>query len=479
MTVSVAAVDLGATSGRVMAGRVGPDELSLHQVARFPNGPVPRGDGLHWDFAALRGHILGGLRESGRRAAEQGAAVTSIGIDSWAVDYGLLRGGALLADPFHYRDPRTAVGVSAVHAVIPHRALYARNGLQFLPFNTLYQLADDRLAGRLAGPEAAERLLLIPDLVAFQRTGAARAEQTNASTTGLTTFDHQWDWDLIEMLGLPRTLLAPLIAPGQMIGQVNAESAAALGFSAPVTAVASHDTASAVVATPMIDDGAVYISCGTWGLVGLETAAPIVSEESRAANFTNEGGVFGTTRFLRNVMGLWLLNESIATWRSRGIDASLPQLLDRAAEMAGPVSLFDVDDARFSAPGDMPARIESYCREHDLAVPDSPAEMVRSIVESLAAAFARTVHQAEELTDREISVIHVVGGGALNALLCQRIADRAELPVVAGPVEATALGNVLMQAYGTGALPGDLASIRDLVARHTALTRYTPSARRL
>jgi rhamnulokinase len=404
--------------------------------------------------------------------------VTSIGIDPCAVDYELLRGGALLADPFRYRHPRTPVGVPAVHAVIPQRELYARGGLQFLPFNTLYQLTADRLAGLFDGPAAAERMLLIPDLVAHLLTGQARAESTNSSTTGLLTRDHEWDWELIDLIGLPRRLFAPLITPGETVGGLNAESVAALGFSAPVTAVASHDTASAVLATPLAGDDAVYISCGTWGLVGLETEEPIVTEASRVANFTNEGGAFGTTRFLRNVMGLWLLNESVAAWRSRGEAVELPALLTAAAGIEGTVTVFDVDDPRFSAPGDMPTRIETHCRENGLSVPSNPVEMVRSIVESLAVAFARAAHQAADLAGREIGVIHMVGGGALNALLCQRIADQSGLPLVAGPVEATALGNVLMQAKSAGALSADLPTIRNLVARHTALRRYTPTAER-
>jgi rhamnulokinase len=212
--------------------------------------------------------------------------------------------------------------------------------------------------------------------------------------------------------------------------------------------------------------------------VGLETGTPIVTDASRAANFTNEGGAFGTTRFLRNVMGLWLLNESVAAWHSRGDAVELPALLAAAADANGPHTVFDVDDPAFSAPGDMPARIETYCRQHDLAVPTGPVELVRSIVESLADAFARTAHQAAELAGREVGVIHMVGGGALNALLCQRTADRSGVPVVAGPVEATALGNVLIQAQAAGAVPADLDAIRDLVARHTALRRYTPRAAR-
>ncbi len=471
MSLTVAAVDLGATSGRVMVGHAGAGELSLRQVARFPNGPVRRADGLHWDFAALAGHVEGGLRAAGR-----GAEIASIGIDSWAVDYGLLRGGALQGDPFHYRDGRTAAGVDAVHAVIPHRALYARSGLQFLPFNTLYQLAADRLAGRFDGPAAPDRMLLIPDLIAHRLTGTQRTETTNASTTGLLTVGREWDRELIDLLGLPQALFAPLVVPGETIGPLTADAVTALGFSAPVTAVASHDTASAVVATPMLGDDAVFLSCGTWGLVGLETVAPIVTEASRAANFTNEGGAFGTTRFLRNVMGLWLLNESVATWRSRGDAVELESLLAAAADADVAYTMFDVDDPVFGAPGDMPARIETYCRQHDLVVPAGPVEVVRSIVESLAEAFARTAHQAADLAGREVGVIHMVGGGALNALLCQRTADRSGVPVAAGPVEATALGNVLIQAQAAGAVPADLGAIRDLVARHTALRRYRPRA---
>lgn len=470
VSVSVAAVDLGATSGRVMLGRVGPDELSLQQVARFPNGPVDRADGLHWDWAALYGSVREGLRQAGSRAP-----IASIGIDSWAVDYGLLRGGALAGEPFHYRDERTAAGVDAVHAAVPFDELHRRNGLQFLPFTTVYQLAADRLAGRL---EPGDRMLLIPDLVAYLLTGSVRAERTNASTTGLLGVGGQWDVDLIDRLALPASLFAPLVAPGETIGSLTVENAAALGFSAPVVAVASHDTASAVLATPLVSERAAYLSCGTWGLVGLETPAPIVTGAARAANFTNEGGVFGTTRFLRNVMGLWLLNESVASWLRRGIDADLPELLAAAAAATGPVTVFDVDDPRFAAPGDMPERIESYCRENDLAVPDGPVAMVRSIVESLAVAFAATVAEAAALADRQVDVIHMVGGGALNTLLCQRLADVSGREVIAGPVEATALGNVLMQAHGAGVLPPDLAVMRQLVARQVPLTRYAPTGAR-
>ncbi len=470
MTVSVAAVDLGATSGRVMVGHVGPGELRIAQAARFDNRPLTRADGLHWNYSALRRDVISGLRVAG--AATH---LASIGIDSWAVDYGLIRDGALVDEPFHYRDRRTQAGVDAVHAHLPFADLYRRNGLQFLPFNTIYQLAVDREAGRLAH---ADQMLLIPDLLGFELTGEARTEMTNASTTGLLTTGRRWDRDLMARLRLPEHLFAPLQSPGTTLGPLLPRLASMLGFTAPVTAIASHDTASAVVATPMTRLDAAYISCGTWGLVGVETDAPIVTSASEDANFTNEGGADGRNRFLRNVMGLWLLNESLATWRSRGEAPSLPQLLVAAAAVPGPVPVIDVDDARFLPPGDMPARIAGYCAEHDLPAPQRPATIVRCIIESLAQAFAQAVREAAELSGRQVGIVHIVGGGSMNALLCQATADRSGLPVVAGPVEATAVGNVLVQARALGAIRGDLTDLRELVAHCMPLERYEPSSSR-
>ena len=471
----VAAVDLGATSGRVMVGHVGPDELRLEQVARFPNGPVEHPDGLHWDVDALYAHVLDGLQEAGRTGT-----IASIGIDAWAVDYGLLRSGELIDQPFHYRDERTAQGVDAVHSRVPFASLYAQNGLQFLPFNSLYQLTVDRLEGRLDGVESA---LLIPDLLAYRLTGERVAERTNASTTGLLSVNDAagsrasgsgWNERLISELDLPRGLFPPLVAPGTRIGELLPAVADRVGYRTLVTSVGSHDTASAVVAVPMTEPNAAYISCGTWGLVGVELDRPVLTEASREANFTNEGGVDGRVRYLRNVMGLWLLNESMSTWASRGLRLSLPALLAEAEALTDPVPVFDPDDPRFMAPGDMPARIAQYCVEHGLAVPHSPAMFARSIVESLADAFARTAQEASDLSGKRVEVIHMVGGGAQNALLCQLTADRARLPVVAGPVEATAIGNVLVQARALGVLQGGLEELRELVARVTEPRRYLP-----
>jgi rhamnulokinase len=447
--VSVVAVDLGASSGRVVLGRVGPDELSIETVARFLNGPVERPDGLHWDLPALLDHSLAGLRSAG--------PVASIGVDSWAVDYGLLRGGELLDLPWCYRDARTATGVEEVHARMPSGELYRRTGLQFLPFNTIYQLAAERQLAE------AERLLLIPDLVTWWLTGRAVCERTNASTTGLLDV-HTGDWDpeLLALVGLDPRQLGELVDPGTVVGEHDGT---------PVVAVGSHDTASAVVGVPMSEPDAAYVSCGTWGLVGLELDQPVVTDASRAANFTNERGVDGRVRFLTNVMGTWLLSETLRTWGS----ADLATLLEQAAAYDGPVTVFDVQDLRFLPPGDQPARIADWCREHGRPVPDGRVALVRSIVASLAEGFASAVDQAAALSGRDVRRVHVVGGGAQNTLLCRLLADRLGLPVLAGPVEATALGNVLVQGRANGALSGSLEDLRALVARTQTIVVHEPT----
>lgn len=465
----VAAVDLGATSGRVMLGYVDDGMLRLEAVARFPNGPLPGPDGgLRWDFTALYRSILEGLAEAVRRES----GIASVGIDSWAVDYGLVHGDELLGEPFHYRDDRTLRGVESVHARVPFEELYRRNGLQFLPFNTLYQYAVE---SKLSDAEVA---LLIPDLVAFLLTGARVAERTNASTTGLVDVTTaEWDLALADRLGIPASVLPPLVAPGERLGALRGEARERVGAPLEVIAVGSHDTASAVVAVPLSSPNAAYISCGTWGLVGLELDEPVVSDAARAANFTNEGGVDGRVRFLHNVTGLWLLSETVRAWEAEdGAPIDLPALLDAAAGVTGDVPLFDANDPRLSAPGDMPARIAAVIEEGGGAVPSSRPALVRTIVESIAQAFATAVTTAGRLTGREVDVIHLVGGGALNRLLCQATADRSGLPVLAGPVEATAIGNVLVQARTHGWFGPDasLETLREAVAAAFPPERYEP-----
>jgi rhamnulokinase len=467
----VAAVDLGASSGRVMVGRVAPDELELTEVHRFPNEPVHLPDGLHWDILRLYREVLIGLRDAARAAD----GLVSIGVDSWGVDYGLLDdAGTLLGDPYHYRDDRTQAAVARVHDVISPTDLYARTGVQFIRINTLYQLAAAR---GTAAFDAARTMLMIPDLLGFWLSGVQASEVTNASTTGLLDVHRRaWDTELASLLGISPSLFAPLGAPGDVIGPLGAVASHETGTGAEtlLTLVGSHDTASAIVGVPAGDVRFAYIACGTWSLVGLELERPVLTEASRRANFTNEGGVDDRIRFLRNVMGLWLIQESLRTWELAGTPEQLPALLVAAGELpvGGPV--VDPDDPAFLPPGDMPARIAAACLAADRPAPASRPGLVRCIVDSLAAAYARTVREAARLSGQEVAVVHLVGGGARNALLCQLTADACEVPVLAGPVEATALGNVLVQARARGLLSGDLESLRALVRATQDVRRYEP-----
>ncbi|SDU19446.1 rhamnulokinase [Jiangella alkaliphila] len=472
-THTAAAVDLGASSGRVMLARVGRDRLDITEVHRFGNVPVRLPGGLHWDVLRLYRDVLDGLGQAAR-ACVDGEVLGSIGIDSWAVDYGLLDDtGALLGNPHHYRDGRTSGAAAAVHAKIGERGLYDITGLQYLPFNTIYQLAVDPAAATAA------HALLVPDLLTYWLTGSLGTEATNASTTGLLDVrSGDWAAPLFDALGLPPGLFPPLRRPGDVVGPLLPEVLDDTGLapSAVVTAVGSHDTASAVVGVPAADERFAYISCGTWSLVGVELDAPVLTPAGRAANFTNEGGVDGTVRYLRNVMGLWLLSESIATWNRTGPPADLPALLAAAADVPAGGPVFDPDDPVFLPPGDQPARIADALRRAGERVPSSRAELVRCILDSLAAAYARTVREASGLSGCPVDVVHLVGGGARNELLCRLTADACELPVLAGPVEATALGNVLVQARAHGAVAGDRWALRELLRSTQPTTRYEPSS---
>ncbi|MBU2667463.1 rhamnulokinase [Actinoplanes bogorensis] len=435
-----AAVDLGASSGRVMVGRVGE---GLREAHRFANEPVTTNGTLHWDILALYRGVLEGLRKAG--------PVESIGIDSWAVDYGLLdASGALIGNPVHYRDART----ENVQLDIPDEDLYEITGLQKLPINTIYQLAAARGTPQFA---IARQMLLIPDLLAYWLTGEAGAEYTNASTTGLLDVrTREWSAPLIDGLTIE---LPPIRQPGEVIGEHDGTK---------VVAVGSHDTASAVVGVPAADEHFAYISCGTWSLVGLELNEPVLTAASRKANFTNEGGVDGTIRYLRNVMGLWPLQECMREWGSPDIGELL-----RQASREKPV-LIDLDDPVFMPPGNMTGRV---AKAAGLPSDTSPARLTRCIVDSLALAHRKAVEQAQELSGRHVDAVHIVGGGARNELLCQLTADACGLPVLAGPVEATALGNLLIQARAAGVIDGDLAALRSVLRRTQQVIRYLPRGR--
>lgn len=472
---TLAAVDLGASSGRVMIGLVGPRRLELREVHRFPNDPIALPDGLHWDVLRIHHELLDGLRRAGRADRE----LSSVGIDTWGVDYGLLDAdGRLLGNPYHYRDGRTTAAAEAVHAIVPRERLYPRNGLQFMPFNTVYQLAASRGTAELRG---AATMLLMPDLLAYWLSGSIGAEETNASTTGLLRVaDRTWDMELLDELDLPRSILPPLGRPGDIVGGLRPEVQAATGLAGSVklTLVGSHDTASAVVGVPAEGRDFAYISSGTWSLVGIELDAPVLSDEGRLANFTNEQGVDGRVRYHRNVMGLWLLQESMHVWERLGSPEDLSALLDAAGRLPSGGPVIDPDDAAFLPPGDMPARISEACRRTDQPVPTSRPALVRCILDSLALAYARTITDARRLSGRKVRVVHLVGGGSRNTLLCQLTANACRLPVVAGPVEATALGNILVQARAHGHIKGGLEVLRALVRATHPLQRYEPASTR-
>lgn len=471
-----AAVDIGASSGRVILGRVTDSGVALETVHRFPNGVVELDGGLRWDFDALFAEVLNGLAAAASTAAVQGETITSIGIDTWAVDYGLVNAkGELTAQPYSYRDDRSRAAVEPVHRKLDPARLYSTTGLQFLQFNTIYQLATER---DLDGVQA----LLIPDLIAFLLTGQRRTESTNASTTGL--FDAvagEWATDLLTALRLPKKLFPPLIEPGETVGTLLPGIAQRTGLAqaTKVVAVGSHDTASAVAAVPAREENFAYISSGTWSLVGLELEHPVLTEASREENFTNERGVDGTIRYLRNMGGLWLLSECQRTWAAEGYKPALADLLDAAAALPPGGPTINSDDSSFIAPDNMPARIRATVGHTGDVLPDDPSAVTRCILDSLATGYARTIAAAERLADRTVDVVHIVGGGSQNRLLCQLTADTTGKRVIAGPVEATAVGNVLVQARAAGHVSGGLPELRRLVAASHELQTFTPQLSRI
>jgi len=458
------AIDLGASSGRVIAGEFGEHGLKLHEIARFPNGPVQRDSGLYWDFDALFADIRKGVAALGDFAAERNTVVQSIGIDTWAVDYGLLdANGKLLATPRHYRDERNLLGASVVHELISQGELYTQNGLQYQPFNTIYQLTAEYLQNPVL-IQNAETVLLMPDLIAYLLTGAKRAEVTNASTTGLLDVNtREWNLELAKKLGIKTELLPRLIQPGEMYSEIVGFTSSALQGT-KVVAVASHDTASAVLAVPKLDADGAYLSSGTWSLIGAELSEPVLTEFSRRENFTNELGINNTIRYLKNLSGLWLLQECQKIWQ-----LNIDELLEGAKHVHTSARI-DVNDPEFVAPGDMPSRIQVHVTRRDQEAPQTPAEITRCILESLADAYASAIKDLEELTGKTIKQLNIVGGGSQNQLLNQLAANRSGIPVIAGPVEATAIGNLVAQAF-TGST---LAEQRSFISQNFSPITFTP-----
>lgn len=466
----LAAVDLGAESGRVMLARFDGQRLSLEEAHRFPNQPATVLGHRFWNLFSLWNELLAGLRKA-RGAA---GALDSIGVDTWGVDYGLVNAAGLLtSQPFHYRDHRTDGVMEQVFAQTPREVIYARTGIQFMPINTLYQLyAHSRqLPGEL---ERAHHLLLMPDLLQSWLSGAQVSERTNATTTQFwDPVAGRWASDLLDGLGIPTAMLPPVIEPGTALGETLPALRDDLG-AAQVVAPATHDTGSAIAAAPAGQaPGWAYISSGTWSLVGAETSRPIMTPEALAANWTNEGGVFGTTRFLKNVMGLWLLQECQRAWAREQRAQDYDTLLAEIESVPAHAALIDPDDPRFLAPDHMPTAINDYLREHGQQPLRTPAEFTRCILESLVLRYCEVARQLARLTGVEITRIHVLGGGSRNARLNQWLADALDIPVIAGPTEATALGNALMQLVGLGELRtlAELRAIAQLAPTQTFAPR--------
>lgn len=474
------ALDLGAESGRGLLGKFDGERLTLDELHRFPNGPVKMLDTLHWDVPRLFDEMKGAVR----KAAAAGAQLDGIGIDTWGVDFGLVgRGDTLLGNPVHYRDARTDGMMDAAFAQIDRARLYEISGLQFLPFNTLYQLLAMR---RAASPllDVAETLLMMPDLFGWLFTGRRAGERTDASTTQLLDpRTGTWSDEVCTALDLPRAILPALIEPGSVLGPLRpsvADEVGLAGANVSVLAPGTHDTASAVAAVPANTKAApgappdwCYLSSGTWSLLGVEVPRPVITAETLKYNFTNEGGVVGTTRLLKNIMGLWLLQECRRTWARGGREWSYEDLI-KEAESAKPfATLVDPDDATFLAPGDMPTRIADFCRKTGQPEPQGVGGYVRCVMESLALKYRWAVERLERFTGGPIKTIHVVGGGSRNASLCQFTADACGRPVHAGPIEATAAGNVLLQMMARGRI-ASLSDARAVIARSFPVTIYEP-----
>lgn len=462
------ACDLGAESGRLILGTIREGRLSLEEVLRFPNTPIKAGASLHWDVARLFEELKTGLRKVGAR----GLPIAGISTDSWGVDYLLLdERNAIIEPTFHYRDPRTKAGVDAMFERVGWNGIFAETGIQFMPLNTLFQLAAE-------SPERlrqARQIIGIGDGINLLLSGVARTELSLASTYQLyNPIERAWSGRLLESLGLKREQFPPIVASGTRLGPLQPDIASVTGLTGvEVIASCSHDTGAAVAAVPGEGEGWAYLSSGTWSLMGVELAEPIITDASRELNFTNELGFGGSVRLLKNLSGLWLVQECRREWAREGDDLDYATLTRLASEAPPFRSLVNPADSCFLAPDGMPARIADWCRKTGQPAPESPGECVRCALESLAMLYRRTLAQIEQLIGRKVEQLHVVGGGSRNALLNQFTANALGIPVLAGPVEATAAGNILVQAIALGEVPS-LAAARNLVRESMEFVRVDP-----
>jgi rhamnulokinase len=465
-------VDLGAESGRVMLGSFDGSRLAVEEVHRFDSRPVRLPDGLHTDVLHILSEVMAGLSAGAAAATRE---IGGLAVDTWGVDFGLVDArGALLGVPYHYRDIiAEAVDESALRGVTRDR-LYERTGVAFTPINTLYQLVRMRLR-RDAALDAADGLLMMPDLFTYWLSGRRLNEFTIATTS--QCYDPTakgWAVDLLEDLGLPARIFGEIVPPGTVVGELLPSIAeeTAVGR-VPVIAAGGHDTALAVAAVPARGEHFVYLSSGTWSLIGTELPAPFISAAGRAAGFTNEGGVAGTTRFLKNLCGLWLVQECRRSWAQGGRPDSYDDLTRQASRARAWRSLIDVADPEFAEPGDMPRRIQEYCRRSGQSVPEGKGAIVRCALDSLALKYRAALSEIEGLLGRRLEPLHIVGGGSRNALLCQLAANATGREVHAGPVEATAAGSIVMQAIAAGDL-GSVAEGREVVRRSFDVSVYEP-----
>ena len=469
------AIDLGASSGRGIVGSFDGNKLTLRENHRFSNDPVIVNGRMYWDI--LR--IFHEIKQSITKTVLEKDNVASIGIDTWGVDYALIdRYGKMLANPTHYRDTRTEGIADYVNGILPLDELYQRGGIQCLNFNTIFQLA----AEMRDDPDVfnrAERLLNIPDLLNYFLTGNMANEYTILSTGALLDAKKRdYAFDLIEKLGIPKKLFGEIVQPGYKVGKLLPQVLGETGKTdADVITVASHDTASAVIAVPTQEEDFIYISSGTWSLMGTELKDPLINAQSQALNLTNEGGAMGKIRFLKNIMGLWLIQESRRQWRREGNEYSFAQMEAWAKECKPLQCFINPDDSSFATPGNMPEKVREYCRKTGQHVPESVGEVVRCIYESLALKYRQTAESIETLMGRKAKVIHVVGGGTKDHFLSQMTADACGIPVAAGPEEATAIGNLMMQAIAAGEV-ANLKEARQIVSASFDLKHYEPSSDR-
>ena len=469
---SYLAFDLGASSGRAILGELEHGKLSIEEIHRFENGAIDVNGSLYWNLLGLFRELTIGLK----KALDSGVELAGMAVDTWGVDYALLdRNGDFVGFPYHYRDARTADIYDYAFAIVPREEMYARTGIQFMNFNTIFQLAAMK---RDDSPllEVAHRMLMMPNALTYLLCGSMSAEYSIATTTqAYDPVAKDWAWDLIDALGLPRGMFPPIAAPATVAGQLRDSICDELNCSPiPVLLTGSHDTASAVAAVPASSDRKwAYLSSGTWSLLGLELDEPCLTPEAMAANYTNEGGVGGKIRFLKNIMGLWLVQESRATWTRQGKAYGFDELDAMAAEAEPFRSIVDPNDDRFIAPGDMPARIREFCRDTGQPEPETPGQIMRCALESLALRYRQTVDELEDLSGDVIEVLHLVGGGSQNEVLNQFAANAIQRPVVTGPVEATAIGNIICQAMATGEI-ASLDEARAVVRASFETKEYAP-----